>query len=105
LAWDDPVVWILFVGLLVLFFGSGKKIPEIARTIGRARREIEVGLRGIPPGISQNLTGNVTGTSQDLSPADPKDPLVIAAQREGIETAGKSRDQIATELAWKLNKK
>src|SRR5579884_810728 len=33
------------------------------------------------------------------------DPLIIAAKREGIITEGKTREQIASELAWKLNKK
>ena len=33
----------------------------------------------------------------------PDDPLITAAKNEGIETKGKTRDQIATELAVKLN--
>ena len=30
--------------------------------------------------------------------------LIVAAQNEGIETLGKTKEQIASELAWKLKK-
>lgn len=104
MAWDDPVVWILAVALIVFLFGSNK-LPEVARAVGRARKELELGMRGIPPGISQNVVTGAPLETQNQAPPDPRDPLVVAAQREGIDTVGKSRDQIATELAWKLNKK
>jgi len=31
------------------------------------------------------------------------DPLIEAAQREGIDTNGKSKQEIASALSWKLN--
>jgi len=40
--------------------------------------------------------------SQTLS---PDDPLYAAAEKEGIDIRGKSKSEIATELAWKLSKK
>jgi len=106
LAWDDPVVWVLIVALVVFLFGSNK-IPEFARAIGKARKEFEMGFRGIPPGITQNVTDNpVQDEPSNVATATTSsDPLVQAAQNEGIDTQGKTRDQIATELAWKLNKK
>jgi sec-independent protein translocase protein TatA len=106
LAWDDPVVWILIVALVVFLFGSNK-IPEFAHSIGKARKEFEMGFRGIPPGITQNVMGSpVQDAPPNVAPiTSPSDPLIQAAQNEGINTQGKTRDQIATELAWKLNKK
>jgi sec-independent protein translocase protein TatA len=108
LAWDDPVVWVLIVALVVFLFGSNK-IPEFARAIGKARKEFEMGFRGIPPGVTQNIVDNpVQETPSSVSTATAAslgDPLIQAAQNEGIDTQGKTRDQIATELAWKLNKK
>ncbi len=107
MAWDDPVVWILIVAIVVFLFGSNK-IPEFARAIGRARKELEMGFRGIPPGITQNIMDGspVQDTPSSVSTvSSASDPLIQAAQNEGIDIQGKTRDQIATELAWKLNKK
>jgi sec-independent protein translocase protein TatA len=107
LAWDDPIVWILIVALVVFLFGSNK-VPEFARAIGKARKEFEMGFRGIPPGITQNIIDSPvqdTPSSASAVTTSPEDPLIQAARNEEIDTQGKTRDQIATELAWKLNKK
>jgi hypothetical protein len=34
----------------------------------------------------------------------PDDPLYAAAEKEGIDIRGKTKSEIATELAWKLSK-
>lgn len=89
MAWDDPVVWALIVGVIVFLFGASK-IPSFAKALGQARREFSDATRGFS-------TNNTT--------ADSTDPLVQAAQREGIDTQGKTKQQIASDLSWKLNKK
>jgi sec-independent protein translocase protein TatA len=96
---DDPVVLLLIVVAIIFLFG-GSKIPGLARALGEARREFDRGFRGQPPGVTNNpsASGVQTPTSGD-------DPLISAAQREGIDTNGKTREQIASELSWKLNKK
>lgn len=88
MAWDDPVVWLIIAGIVVLLFGASR-IPQFAKSIGQARRE---------------FTNGWNGTSS-VSAADANDPLIVAAQREGIDTSGKTREQIASEISWKLNKK
>ncbi|MGI0080452.1 MAG: hypothetical protein ACRECH_12610, partial [Nitrososphaerales archaeon] len=50
----------------------------------------------VPPSVSNPSTP--TSFAAD-------DPLIAAAQREGIDTTGKTREQIASELSWKLNRK
>jgi sec-independent protein translocase protein TatA len=95
MAWDDPVVWILIIAAVVFLFGASK-IPQFARSLGQARKEFEKGSKGEPAG---NPPATVAG-----SPA-ADDPLVAAAQKEGIDTQGKTKEQIASELSWKLNKK
>ena len=129
MALDDPVVWVLIIAVVVFLFGSSK-IPQFARSIGQARREFESGWKGItnevmkPPGantVSQNQSPGVApgyASPQPQAPAPPppvgtvtsqpipaSDPLVVACQNEGIDTAGKTREQLASELSWKLNKK
>lgn len=118
MAWDDPVVWILIVGAVILLFGSNK-IPQIARSLGAARKEFDNARKGLstainseinaattPPGMS---SPQVQATDENVSPApDPgtnpveDDPLLVAARNEGIDTRGKTRSEIAAELASKV---
>ena len=100
MAWDDPVVWILIIAVVVFLFGASR-IPQFARSLGQARREFEKGSKGEPP--SQNPQPVAPAAVAGVPSAD--DPLVVAAQREGIDTQGKTKEQIASELSWKLNKK
>jgi len=96
LGFDDPVVIILILAVVVLIFGASR-IPQLARSLGQARREFEKGSKGEPAVASQAVP---VATS-----VSPDDPLVVAAQREGIDTQGKTKEQIASELSWKLNRK
>jgi sec-independent protein translocase protein TatA len=98
MAWDDPVVWILIIAAVVFLFGASR-IPQFARSLGQARKEFEKGSRGEPAG-NPPATVAVASTSPSTD-----DPLVVAAQKEGIDTQGKTKEQIASELSWKLNKK
>jgi TatA/E family protein of Tat protein translocase len=143
MAWDDPVVWILIVGLGILLFGSNK-IPEIARSLGAARREFDAASKGLMDTINSeinpaqqsparvqrplNQQANISRPSPRVQrpvnqPAAPvsesgtaatapapasdqlvtdNDPLLTAARSEGIDTRGKTRSQIASELAGKV---
>ncbi len=47
MALDDPVVITLIIMAAVLLFG-GAKIPEFARSLGRARREFTRAVNGLP---------------------------------------------------------
>ncbi len=115
MAWDDPVVWVLLVGAVILLFGSNK-IPELARSLGAARREFDSAKKGLVGAINSEIN-NVQGESkysanapQPMIPRTPApidstpddDPLLIAARNEGIDTRGKSRSEIASELASKV---
>ena len=98
MALDDPVVIILILAVVILLFGASR-IPQLARSLGSARREYEKGAKGDATPTTQPTVENAS-----VSPA-PDDPLVVAAQREGIDTQGKTKEQIASELSWKLNRK
>ncbi len=102
MAWDDPVVWVLIIAVVVFLFGANK-IPEIAKGLGQARKEFEQASKE----LTSNSQTNQSPTSAIAVPqgnrsASITDPLIIAAQNEGIDTRGKTREQIASELAWKL---
>ena len=122
MAFDDPVVWVLIIAVVIFLFGSSK-IPQLARSLGQARKEFETGWKGIS---SEIMAGTGTAASPQPVPMAPRpqpvvpqsapvtpqaqpvqtaDPLLVACQNEGIDTVGKTREQLASELAWKLNKK
>lgn len=108
---DDSLSWLL------------KQVTEVARTIGQARKELDSAVKG----MMDPITNVVTPTQQKpplgpiashampsnppplntattaLKPSTYPDPLVTAATNEGIDTKGKTRGQIAAELAIKLN--
>lgn len=112
MAWDDPVVWVLIIAAVVFLFGANK-VPQLAKGLGQARREFEMASKGLTnPGSVSNAQSNQPTTQVDSTPSvtqdkasvSAADPLLVAAQNEGIETRGKTREQIASELAWKLKK-
>ena len=108
---DDSFTWIL------------KQITEVAKTIGQARQEFDGAMKGImeqanftqgvattspmQPSRAPVPQGAVVNPGQKVAfqpkPAPALDPLVVAARNEGIVTTGKTREQVATELAIKLN--
>jgi sec-independent protein translocase protein TatA len=115
MAFDDPVVWVLIVAVVIFLFGANK-IPQFAKALGQARREFDQASKELTnPSLINTAAqpagpaGTMTVQSPPVTPASgnaPKaDPLMLAAQQEGIDTKGKTRDQIATEIAWKLKSK
>lgn len=113
MAFDDPVVWVLIIAVVVFLFGAGK-IPQFARGLGQAKKEFEMASKGLTQPmnvVKDEILAPSTGPStssavpQETTASVAADPLVLAAQKEGIDTSGKTRDQIASELAWSLKKK
>lgn len=122
MALDDPVVWVLIFAVVIFLFGSSK-LPQLAKSIGQARRELDSAWKGVSNEI---MTGPGATTTARPVPMAPRpqpvvpqaapvavapqptqaiDPLITACKGEGIDTVGKTREQLASELAWKLNKK
>jgi TatA/E family protein of Tat protein translocase len=91
MGFDDPVVIILILAVAVLLFGAGR-IPAFARSLGQARREFDKAMKGNYDEVPK----------AQLASASSEDPLIAAAQKEGIDTSGKTRQEIASALSWKL---
>lgn len=83
----DPTQLLVVLGVLVVILIWGpSKIPELARAVGRARKEFDDASRGITqPGST---------TAHPIA----SDPLVDTAQKLGINTQGKTREQISDEI-------
>jgi sec-independent protein translocase protein TatA len=95
MAFSDPLQWIV-IGVIVIaiFLWGPQKIPELARGLGRARREFEQ--------ASKEVEGSFTAAT--TSPATPKtgDQLLLETARQlGISTEGKTREQISAEIVAK----
>src|SRR5882672_10980951 len=122
----DPLELATIVGVIIVFFLWGpQKIPELARMIGRARKEFDNATRefqnaansiqdGTNP-LFAPLTSSAAATPppplpepgvRSAFPQAPPSPavktgdelLIEAARKLGISTQGKTREQIQEEI-------
>jgi sec-independent protein translocase protein TatA len=83
------ISWVIVLAIIVVLFVWGpQKLPEFARSIGQARREIETAYKDVQ---NPNAAPRVAET----------DPLVETAKKLGISTEGKTRAQISDEIVAK----
>ena len=83
----DPTQLIVILGVLVVILIWGpSKIPELARAVGRARKEFDDASKGI------------VQPSSNPSQLIASDPLLETARKLGITTQGKTRDQISDDI-------
>jgi len=81
--------WLIVVGiLLVVFLWGPQKLPELARSIGLAKKEFDKAAKEV-----SSPTGSVSTAES------PPDQLIVAAKSLGISTEGKTKEQIAKEIA------
>ena len=86
--------WLIVVAiLLVVFLWGPQKLPELARSIGLAKKEFEK--------AAKEAGTTVSGAAPTETPGDP---LIVAAKSLGITTEGKTKEQIAREIADKTPK-
>lgn len=80
--------------ILIVFLWGPQKLPELAKSIGLAKKEFDKAAKEI-----SNPTA--TNPAQDVATTDP---LITAARSLGISTEGKTKEQIAKEIAEKSPK-
>ena len=80
---------ILIVGVVLLLFGS-KKIPDLARSFGKARGEFKKGQEE---------------TDAELKKPSEREKLEQAAESFGIDTEGKSDDELRDAIKKATDKK
>jgi sec-independent protein translocase protein TatA len=78
--------WIIVLAIIVVLFVWGpQKLPEFARSIGLARKEIDKAYK------------EATSPSP-AQPAPEMDSLIETAKKLGISTEGKTKAQISDEI-------
>jgi sec-independent protein translocase protein TatA len=96
--------WLIVVGiLLVVFLWGPQKLPELARSIGLAKKEFEKAAKEVSTLTPSTPTSTSTPTTTPTTET-PTDPLIVAAKSLGINTEGKTKEQIAKEIADKTTK-
>jgi sec-independent protein translocase protein TatA len=89
--------WLIALGvLLVVFLWGPQKLPELAKSLGVAKKEFEKSSKEISS-IATSVSTSHTERQQD--------PLIVAAKSVGITTEGKTRDEIAKQIVDKAEKK
>ncbi len=83
-------IWLIVIGGIVIF--GAKKIPEIARALGRSKGEFE--------------KGQVEGAKEvkNLLSSDERVKLTKAAESLGIETEGLTTEQLKEAINKALSK-
>ncbi len=85
--------------VIVIFLWGPGKIPELARALGRAKKEFEDASKE----VESSFTGTTSTATAQPTPA-PKtgDQILIeTARKMGIPTEGKTREQISQEIVAK----
>ena len=90
---------VLIVAVIVLLFGASR-LPELARSVGKsagefkkAQKEAEISYQEFEKSL------------KDTTPEEKETKIQKMAKEQGIETAGKTDDQLLDEISAKMNSK
>jgi len=91
--------WLVVVAvLLIIFLWGPQKLPELARSIGIAKKEFE------NAGKEGSAAASTSTASTPAATQPGTDPLILAAKELGVTTEGKTKTEIANEIAAKSAK-
>lgn len=88
---------LILVFVVLLLFGA-KKIPEFARSLGKAKAEFQRGQMMVEREIREERDRY---DAEDKK-TEKKDKIVEAAKALGISTKGKSEAELKSEIAEKM---
>jgi sec-independent protein translocase protein TatA len=99
MAFGDPLQWVVIgIVVIIIFLWGPQKIPELARGLGRAKKEFDNAAKE----FNNPTSASVQTPAVTAAPAKTADEIFLeTAHQLGITTDGKTREQIAQEIVWK----
>ena len=91
-GWEWVIIGV--VAIVIIMWGPSK-IPEFAKALGRAKGEFDK--------ASKEFQNAATTTANSPSVRSKDEVLLETAKNMGISTEGKTKEQIAKEIAEKAN--
>jgi len=89
MALVGPELLIAVGVLLVVFLWGPQKLPELAKSVGLAKKEFEK--------AAKEMSSTATTATTSTPNVEP-DALIVAANSLGISTLGKTKEEIAREI-------
>ena len=103
-GWEWIVIGV--VAIVIIMWGPSK-IPEFAKALGRAKGEFSKAQKEFTTAATAEPTVQpvqVSVTASQPTSIKTKDEILLeTAQRLGISTAGKTREEISKEIKVKVN--
>jgi sec-independent protein translocase protein TatA len=100
-----PLEIAFVVGLVLLLFGPDK-LPQLAKSFGKATKEYQKALKGVTDS-GNDLIGDVKGQPSSkfgsISKNSDDEQIIENAKKLGIETQGKTINQIIEEILETTN--
>jgi sec-independent protein translocase protein TatA len=90
---------IVVVLIIVVFLWGPQKLPEIARSVALAKREFDKVSKELGAPLTSSPSQPSTPAPTSTSTAAAVDPIIVAAKALGITTEGKTKEEIAREIA------
>jgi sec-independent protein translocase protein TatA len=103
-----PEIVVIILIIVILFFGA-KKIPELAKGLGRAMGEFKRGRAEVDREMQQEAARNAADKGKkapapQTKPAAADSDVVKAAKALGIDTEGKTEEELKEEIARAMKK-
>ncbi|MFW9930017.1 MAG: twin-arginine translocase TatA/TatE family subunit [Candidatus Thorarchaeota archaeon] len=95
-----PMEIAFILGLVLLLFGPDK-LPQLAKTIGKATREYQKALKDVTDSGNSLISDFKEESKSNSSDIMDDDKIIENAKKLGIETSGKTIDQIIDEILEK----
>jgi sec-independent protein translocase protein TatA len=95
--------WVLIIIVVVVLFFGVKKIPEFARSFGRAKTEYEKAKIEARREL-QKVKNDTLPTSDSVAPAEDREKLESIADTLGIDYTRKSTEELRTSIELELEK-
>ena len=89
--------WILLIVIAALLLFGAKKIPEFARSLGKAKAEFQRGQMQVEREIREEQRSYDEKETKTVKPS-----VIKAARALGIDTEGKSEKELKREIADKM---